>query len=172
MIWIQTQTINYFKHIQCQSKLIPLQLNNTAKNCRSAVIVSWNKLHTYRLAILCVCVCSVFVLATSEGCSFILQKDIWHFDMSNLCSLPLSGVTWTWLRFWFFATYSGLYCQWSSSLGLHESLSLDWDTFSLVFFFCFLGPNYWSNRPGHALPCGTVSSSIMWQSSYQKVFYQ
>lgn len=83
-----------------------------------------------------------------------------------------SGVTWTWLKFWCFVTSSGSCCQWSSSPGPPGSLCLDWVTCLPASFFYYLGPSYWSNRPGPASPCGTVSSSIMWPSLYLKICYQ
>lgn len=83
-----------------------------------------------------------------------------------------SGVTWTWLKFWCFVTSSGSCCQWSSSPGPPGSLCLDWVTCLPASFFCYLGPSYWSNHPGPASPCGTVSSSIMWLLSYLKICCQ
>lgn len=113
---------------------------------------------------------SLSLLLTSHSKSFFVNHtyNVWTFFFP--CLPP--GVAWTWLKFWCFDTSSGLCCQWSSSLGPPGSLCLDWATCSPASFFCCLGPSYWSNHPGPASPCGTVSSSITWQSLYLRICYQ
>lgn len=115
--------------------------------------------------LLIVCLALLLHLTTGAALSF---KYVFYYLFSLF---PLVGVTWTWRRFWCFATSSGLCCQWSLSQGRLAYLCLDWATCLLASFFCCLERSYWANHPELASTCGTVSSSIMWQSSYLKISY-
>lgn len=114
---------------------------------------------------LIVCPALLLHLTTGAALSF---KYVFYYLFSLF---PLVGVTWTWRRFWYFATSSGLCCQWSSSQGRLGYRCLDWATCLLASFFCCLERSYWAKNPELASTCGTVSSSIMWQSSYLKTSY-